>query len=87
MPERRISPGSCRNNVRPHAAPIAPSRQMEGPIIRSIFPGLDQAFPGSCLVEPDRVVPHRIVDAEGFVRMAAFYGIVPKFMDPLPADR
>ena len=52
---------------------------MGGPIIRTMFPGLDQAFLGSCLVEPDRVVPHRIVDAEGFVRMAALYRIVPKF--------
>jgi hypothetical protein len=32
MPERRIRPGLYRNNVRSHAAPIAPSRQMEGPL-------------------------------------------------------
>jgi hypothetical protein len=32
-------------------------------------------------------VPHRIVDAEGFVRMAALYRIVPKFVDPFPTDR
>lgn len=32
-------------------------------------------------------MPHRIIDAEGIVRMAALYGIVPKFVDPFPADR
>ena len=39
------------------------------------------------LVEPDGVMAHHVVDAEAFVRVAAFDMIVPKFMDPLPSDR
>jgi hypothetical protein len=31
-------------------------------------------------------MPHHIVDAEGFVRIAALHVAVPKFVDPLPSD-
>src|ERR1700730_10188179 len=41
----------------------------------------------SRLVEPDRVVAHRVVNAEAVLRIAALYVSIPKFMDPLPGDR
>jgi hypothetical protein len=38
----------------------------------------------SRLIEPDRIMPHHIVNAEAFVWIATLDVIIPKFVNPLP---
>src|SRR5437870_3958955 len=45
------------------------------------------AGPGSRLVEPDRIEPNHVKDAEIFVGVVTLHMIIPDVVDPLPRDR
>ena len=54
--------------------------------MRRVAPSYADMWSSSRLVEPNRIMPHHIVNAEAFVRIATLDIIIPKFVNPLPGD-
>jgi hypothetical protein len=79
----------CEHTVASRCADV-PETYSERSIARSGYQGWKAILnrrlsTSSRLVEPDRVMPHHIVNAEAFVRIATLHVITPKFVNP-PGD-